>query len=1509
MPVYKYQGQLYKLSEPDPHKAIAEIEEYLKPKDSGIINPVPDAIQGLGQFLAKGTIGLTGPLRQAAGSLIGEDSIQARQSGEELAHKYTDWNLSPGAKRVEEEILNPTFETARDIAGDIGHRAVAGLPGLLEEMIGEKEGINAGTEPIGRTLGEYGFDATMISSMGRGGIQASRISRQRISDRKAAEQAAKDAADAAKIKALKEQLEREQTFEPKREPGTGPVEFDTPGSTPILEAPLDQATSPGATGWVKNDIVDYPGKAGLEPNYFDYTADLQKAPEPFFAENLISRPYFDRLEMEQRLPSERQTGEHGTQSVQKTTENALYEPTWPGTNIPKIEGTVRAEEFLKIEPQTQVRSLTNEELQTISALNALRRKQGGMFDPDMIKLPVKVFIDRLSKLPGIDRLVNRISTGIHGATDQKLRKLLANEFEMLAQKRMEDLVRRESGTPDPSTIQNYAVHVEAQARENLIEDLTRALQKSERPIGAVNSSGQHIEQSYKWKHPLGGPGKKQGGAVGFDPDKLAKLKEELVTFEADIERLKTTPKSNPSLQGMLERIAQGHRDLIREIEQGNTPPIVGDPKQRGGWTPFASSKVSKPDPFKEWLNRVPGAKDLPEVVTRRLYNERNEVTKVADPVEKANASAKIIGSDKYTEKYANTWTEDELKSKINEWVTTKGNKADIGAVYKNTYAKVINPSYHPDNPLLNYGNSKIHEFRNLSSRMADELLIGSEFDPKGRRIVAPGSPMYTWSQLKKSQQQMLVELGWEMELAKEGSDLQSKAREMFGRELSEMEQTAFQERRSGMAKINKILSDYLVANGKDPIHNLPNYWAPHEFGGRFLTIIKDKTTGEVIPGGMRGTFFKPNERKLASEFPKYNVRVIERGTIDAKGASVDIEAFDAVMRNLGGNEAARLTRQTLADALRKQGVRRRGEKRMGVEGFQKDLKSYEKIYEEYVREAFNYMANRNLDNLKATIEKLPEAGQLPNSRALVFESIEQAQGRSARIFEEADSLIGKWLNVAKLPQTITRDIITTNNRVSVLRLLAFGQSTQLVANFIQSIYSIPKMQSIKADFGKGSVFNAMARTMDDLFNPSEQTYRDLRELRKLGAHEATFKYDWQRYGDSSGIAYGDTARAARRAGEILTGQKPLELMESNIVRKPASLALLNMLREVGMDGHPDIYKITARLTDQYMVTNKRFESAHIFGRTGNLGLAMRPLQSFNTTWLGQFAEYLKQAKDGVFEANTAKVMPLATFLGINIVTGGVLGLIGFKEWDRLALFWNQNFGQFGQIPTGTEWVLSNVKNDTARFGVLSSSTGWNFGSTMMAPTVTGSFAPGISQGISIVDFFWTYVKEAMGQETTMAERREAWKGVTPRSTWGWIEDIYTPKGQIYTSSKSEGQIDRTKEDWIARKYGGTYTLDEVKKKTRAYEADRIDRNKKDQRGQLVKKFVDSYLEDGKFSEKLLQKAVTMDFNHKTFNAALRAEMIDRTTELSQRQVGRGTTIRQQRMYQLLQRLGDEDSGQ
>ena len=915
---------------------------------------------------------------------------------------------------------------------------------------------------------------------------------------------------------------------------------------------------------------------------------------------------------------------------------------------------------------------------------------------------------------------------------------------------------------------------------------------------------------------------------------------------------------------------------------------------------------------------------MDRAVAKAMYETQFKPT---EPVMSAHPKEAIVsvlkdikGLKQIQQQYVDSRTYEEIRPELQRM-------KDVTVTGANIIPKIIQGKFTAaDNPLWSWTSSQVHWIKNQAIKNSHDKLYGGS-----RKNPDSGTYNFWWKQLTRTQRDDLRRVGWSLndfDGPVTPDVLQTTAQKLFGRNLNLKQIQAYQDR----VRINKeILGEVnkkLLAEDKEPIAELPNYWSPNTFDGPFLVKFVDPQTGTTKK--IVSSYLRPKMDNLIREFPEHRLELIEKGM----RGELDFDQFEFVLRQLS-SELRDPAAKAIAEGLRRMGFAKHGLKRTGVEGGKgsgtglKALRDYEEVTERYIRQAYDWIANRDLDKLHNTLATDTTLDHLPNARGFALESIDTARGGLNKYFGGFSRALGEvfremvslsTLRTVNLPQKALRDLLRHSNEVKTALLLAFGNIPMIIAQVIQApTFATPKMLALGAKSGL-SAPATIAKTIEGLIKSTIKLTKwdidpDIQKLQRIGALDATTRYDWSTYASDTDPRFKANLR------EHFTGLSLLMWIESNVVRRPASLMFLETLRAMGYDKiakTPDeIFYMAKELTDQYMVSQKWFEKPHAFSRTGIVGTALGPLQSFTTTWIGMFREYTKLSTEGLIKPNLAKQLPLATFLGLNLATAGMLGVIGIKEWDALANFLNEKFGM--RVMSGTEWTFSTFKNPKMRFGLLSNTIGYHVGSTFGAPTLTGSFAPGVSFLGDVARFGKTMGQRGLNTlnpnvpAPTSVEMRDSLKGVTPRFFpvpkvglgWGEIEELYTPPGKPYqTMTGDAGPVTRTPEDWQARRLG-TYTPREVTERTKGHLGKREAQQRSQRLSNAIRHAVDIILTDSNPGPKLepIWKSLEVDkFSGMDIKNALKRELLSQSIEEDIRLQGRGNTSRQQFIRQFLQQL-------
>lgn len=1033
----------------------------------------------------------------------------------------------------------------------------------------------------------------------------------------------------------------------------------------------------------------------------------------------------------------------------------------------------------------------------------------------------------------------------------------------------------------------------------LLHELTHGWQKSEGRLGGAHSTWRNAEKfSNETKKPWAERSHEQ------EAEKIAQS----ATRWGPGHGYEWIKGQEPGLRGMKDAIG-------RKYPYSNIGgvPVRGMRKQKGS--------IELETTFGEFMRKLKEqGTDLPEEVAKAIFEENFRKPKEphirgSEHEDAVTTISKVKGFGKLKELLNYEGNIDKLA----EDLKTPGLK-DISKA-KRVTLKTIQPKKYAaaEHIATRFASSKIDQARDIASQAADDLLIGEQ---QGRvKKPMPGSAMYLWKDMKDASKNVLNRIGQALtneRVASTAEAINAKAKELFGRELTENEMQAYNDRHKGMQQLLKAVNGYLTAIGRDPLPEMPTFWSPAEWGGDYLYFIRDPRTKEILH--VQGTHFRPDSflgkvfnRELNKQLKELGMDVqTDRYIRKDAPKDVDFLQLETMIQALGQrSERGQLIRKSINDIIARISYKKHGMHREGHEGYlgsekndKTALRNYEQVYEETVRKAFNFIANRKMDKLYADLEGLKELEQFPQARKQALEMVDTARGGYNKFFKAVDTFSRDLLDTFGIPPSMAQTLVRKSGQSMTQLLLSFWQLSQIGAQFTQHLFAIPAMQAKLAESGMGvfhrqaAVFTAVSKAYGDILYETKRAEKDINELAKIGTFEPGFRFDYIDYN------YEALSSKVQKGYEHMSGQSTLAYIESRVVRRPAALMFLHMLREGGYKGG-DIYTMAKQLTDSYMVSSKRHEKAPVLNRGGLVSDVISPLQSFPTTWLAQFSEYLGHAKDG-------KPDPLLSFLGMNIATAGLMGFVGVKEWDTLVGFTNDKGWTDWQ--TGTETILK-IANKTGKygdllaFGAISKATGMNYGATMNAPTLTGTAAPGVQLMANLLDAGAVGSKYAASKvgnrpdwEPTDVEKRDALKGISPRTLHGAIEKTYQQPDEPYQDTKNRGHVFRDEKDWRAR-HLGTFTIPEVREKAATYQAERKDRELQHQKTTFIPRLADHLVKGGEFDERWVKQAEKLQYTGGEVVQNLRREIKERLETRIERDVKTGRTNRQARLYQVYEELG------
>lgn len=942
-------------------------------------------------------------------------------------------------------------------------------------------------------------------------------------------------------------------------------------------------------------------------------------------------------------------------------------------------------------------------------------------------------------------------------------------------------------------------------------------------------------------------------------------------------------------------------------------PLGGPGKKQGGaFTPFAKREPS----FNDFLKELEHAKlgSIPFEVKQRMWENRHgkPVTEpVANPLQPTEKVVKATGrlSEEVKELYydqrdAKALGED-LKRLHEEGLSdTRGGSRLVPNAYR--AAK---------HTMTRWVNSHINEAKDGWAKWAEELQIGKMY--KGaKRVVDPNSPRGLWNALDNQSKIAVNKLGNYL-TDKDIPLTPENVREAIGRELLPAEERAL----TALSNIPKQVLDRVInparkAHGLAPIPARNFYWSPATWAGDYIYFIKN-AAGEVIdvipvtvrPDSYMGRVFNRRLRKaLQEQGLTFDPANFKRKTTAREFSLAGMETLFE-RRGSASDKQVRFARDTAEAIMADFNMRRaRSAERKGRPGYRgseeglRGVKEFERVMDEYVTQAANNGSNLAIGRLLRDFTEEPATSLFPKARDAALAHFERSMGGQAKAMKALDQAIANSLDQLGLPPSWWDRGVNRINGVATRMLIGFGLPLQLAIQVFQPAFALPKMiqlygRSLGVPPALGQfaaplmVLKPIARTVRDILT-RDQSY--MKPLAEEGALSPSMKHEYTGFGDA---VLGE--RGIQKTKKFIIGDMFQQFAERNVVRAPAARLIHNTLKDLGVEGTA-LTRITKGLTEDYMVAWEAHKKAGWIGAGGSIGRLLGALQSFSTTYLGQFLEYGRNA------VTRGEVMPLAAFLGVAYALGGLLGTIGVKEADVVINGINKAFDT--TYKTATEFILEYAKPDEVRYGFLSAMTESNVSATFGAPSATYIGAPGVQLMGNLVKAIGVLWKHAFGDVTekpTREETRDAIKGVVPRVLHGNIENRFDyPTGTTDATGKL---IIKRNEFDKAMRHLGTYSLREAEAKRMKYMNQLNEQRIREKRTKFLERMSQHIMQDGRIPKEFLAKAPELGYRDASgIRRGLMEHLKNKYLDPQQRAVGRGTTEQQYRAYQLYMRLQSEE---
>lgn len=675
-------------------------------------------------------------------------------------------------------------------------------------------------------------------------------------------------------------------------------------------------------------------------------------------------------------------------------------------------------------------------------------------------------------------------------------------------------------------------------------------------------------------------------------------------------------------------------------------------------------------------------------------------------------------------------------------------------------------------------------------------------------------------------------------------------------------------------------------------------------------------------------------RALKKEFPDMEVKEPQTKKLTEHDLS-SLDAFEETLNALHRDDPiAKAIQERYEYLLSKRGFGRHGIHSKGIGGFigseggKKGVKESRRALEMYFNRLETHIANLKRNELARQIDALSEhkywkdsEGRL-QTRATLFENAPIAK---SYINNYLDRAVGG--NIGKKMEGLTElaDNVTAltgfskgavprfiQNTSSVAALFYLATVRNITVQFSQSVNAMSKLVEWHQTQGKGPVL-AIANAAHSLFDGWVEAFKSSKLGEKAGLSADKVSQEVKRWAVKEGrleSAIVDLiedrivnwkADKQKIIGNL--ARYSLGKIEQHAVRTPVLLAFEKALRKEVPD-KMERFEMAANLTDNYMVHYDRESGPMMYDKMGTIvGESTRGLKTYaHNTW-GQFFEYAALVKD------KKQLTPLATFLGVQALVGGLRGLILMQEAAAVIALINAYWDT--DIPSPTKVMLDKGLPDMLVFGGLS---------TIMNKDVSASVAaPNMPQFFSAIplEFSWRIAKESVNflhklinGTLTDADELRFLLASSPSQIGKWIEGYYAKDYKNIPNPHDDmrGNFPTPKDsvDFFERFGLGFKSIPEAKMNLVVREAKQLAGMRMSRRFDAIDAMVDSLHAGHAPSKEMLQKYLKEGGDLKNLNRTLQKRMTEQNMSYEQRTTRGNMTPEKFKKLEDMRKMMDDD---
>jgi hypothetical protein len=281
----------------------------------------------------------------------------------------------------------------------------------------------------------------------------------------------------------------------------------------------------------------------------------------------------------------------------------------------------------------------------------------------------------------------------------------------------------------------------------------------------------------------------------------------------------------------------------------------------------------------------------------------------------------------------------------------------------------------------------------------------------------------------------------------------------------------------------------------------------------------------------------------------------------------------------------------------------------------------------------------------------------PNTSKFLNTYVDNFYGRETFLDGQLKKIAGDYSGVIK---GITAPVLYTK--------ILFWNAGQVLANSSQFVMAMPRAWR-EASAGKEGreVAKASIQTLRDFVSPSPEKRASLKWASDNGVISQNY-IRMMEDKDFSGKVYTNPSAV----WDMFSGR-----MLSNVIEESTRLVSFNVYENLLLNKGVPLEiarKDAANLVDISQVNYNFHERGLMW--SGDLGRLPGQFKTWSANWMGQFAEYIKDAKAGESE-------PLIGFLAATGAVSGLLGMVGVKEADTAVDLYNKVTQNNVQLPSAT----------------------------------------------------------------------------------------------------------------------------------------------------------------------------------------------------------------------------------